>query len=76
MDRIMEVTGTPFVQPGDNTGYYIKCSEVSGQQCKCVISFWTIDYCAGSIYSDVLTTAWYITEGAWVSSWETSDHHL
>ncbi|KAM7513955.1 hypothetical protein LguiA_003538 [Lonicera macranthoides] len=27
MDRIMEVTGTPFVQPGDNTGYYIKCSE-------------------------------------------------
>ena len=30
MDRIMEVTGTPFVQPGDNTGYYIKRSEVSG----------------------------------------------
>lgn len=27
VDRIMEVTGTPFVLPGDDTGYYIECSD-------------------------------------------------
>ncbi|GER27343.1 phenylalanine--tRNA ligase beta subunit [Striga asiatica] len=27
VDRIMEVTGTPFVSPGDNTGYYIQLSK-------------------------------------------------
>ncbi|KAL3845620.1 hypothetical protein ACJIZ3_003023 [Penstemon smallii] len=27
VDRIMEVTGTPFVSPGDNTGYYIQRSD-------------------------------------------------
>lgn len=36
VDRIMEVTGTPFVSPGDNSGYYIKCSDepefLSGRQ--------------------------------------------
>ncbi|KAL3641412.1 hypothetical protein CASFOL_016380 [Castilleja foliolosa] len=26
VDRIMEMTGTPFVSPGDETGYYIKLS--------------------------------------------------
>lgn len=30
VDRIMEVTGTAFEEiPGDNTGYYIKASDVS-----------------------------------------------
>ncbi|KAJ9560215.1 hypothetical protein OSB04_005375 [Centaurea solstitialis] len=36
VDRIMEVTGTPFVLPGDNTGYYIERSDepefLSGRQ--------------------------------------------
>ncbi|KAL2503472.1 putative phenylalanine--tRNA ligase beta subunit [Abeliophyllum distichum] len=27
VDRIMEVTGTPFVSPGDETGYYIQSSD-------------------------------------------------
>lgn len=27
VDRIMEVTGNPFVLPGDNTGYYIELSK-------------------------------------------------
>ncbi|KAI3460664.1 hypothetical protein Pfo_017327 [Paulownia fortunei] len=27
VDRIMEVTGTPFVSPGDKTGYYIQSSD-------------------------------------------------
>ncbi|KAG8389670.1 hypothetical protein BUALT_Bualt01G0003000 [Buddleja alternifolia] len=27
VDRIMEVTGTPFVSPGDQTGYYIQSSD-------------------------------------------------
>lgn len=27
VDRIMEITGTPFKQPGSNTGYYIKSSD-------------------------------------------------
>ncbi|XP_059640497.1 phenylalanine--tRNA ligase beta subunit, cytoplasmic [Cornus florida] len=27
VDRIMEVNGTPFVEAGDNSGYYIKCSD-------------------------------------------------
>ncbi|KAK9278106.1 hypothetical protein L1049_027664 [Liquidambar formosana] len=39
VDRIMEVTGTPFVALGDNTGYYIKCSDVSiSVQCSLFIS--------------------------------------
>lgn len=29
VDRIMEVVGAPFVSVGDETGYYIKCSDVS-----------------------------------------------
>ncbi|KAJ0936568.1 putative phenylalanine--tRNA ligase [Helianthus annuus] len=36
VDRIMEVTGTPFVSAGDNTGYYIERSDepefLSGRQ--------------------------------------------
>ncbi|CAH1419741.1 unnamed protein product [Lactuca virosa] len=36
VDRIMQVTGTPFVSPGDNTGYHIVCSDepefLSGRQ--------------------------------------------
>lgn len=28
VDRIMEVTGTPFVSPGVKTGYYIQSSDV------------------------------------------------
>ncbi|KAF2325660.1 hypothetical protein GH714_032315 [Hevea brasiliensis] len=27
VDRVMEVMGTPFVPVGDNTGYYIQCSD-------------------------------------------------
>ncbi|WCJ21809.1 Phenylalanine--tRNA ligase beta subunit [Euphorbia peplus] len=27
VDRVMEVMGTPFVPIGDNTGYYIQCSD-------------------------------------------------
>ncbi|PIN23352.1 Phenylalanyl-tRNA synthetase beta subunit [Handroanthus impetiginosus] len=27
VDRIMEITGTPFVSPGDKTGYYIESSD-------------------------------------------------
>ena len=30
VDRIMEVIGAPFVSVGVETGYYIKCSDVSG----------------------------------------------
>ena len=29
VDRVMEVIGTPFVQPGDNAGYYIERANVS-----------------------------------------------
>lgn len=29
VDRIMEVIGTPFVPVGNDTGYYIQCSDVS-----------------------------------------------
>lgn len=27
VDRVMEVVGTPFVEEGDNSGYYIKCAD-------------------------------------------------
>ncbi|KAK6249825.1 B3/B4 tRNA-binding domain - like 1 [Theobroma cacao] len=40
VDRIMEVIGTPFVQVGDNTGYYIELSDepefLSGRQAKII----------------------------------------
>lgn len=29
VDRIMEVTGNPFVSPGNTSGYYIESSDVS-----------------------------------------------
>ncbi|GKV38645.1 hypothetical protein SLEP1_g46533 [Rubroshorea leprosula] len=27
LDRVMEIMGSPFVPVGDNTGYFIQCSE-------------------------------------------------
>ncbi|KAL4559270.1 hypothetical protein LXL04_031407 [Taraxacum kok-saghyz] len=46
VDKIMQVTGTSFVSPGDNTGYYIKRSDepefLSGRQASIIFKGKTI----------------------------------
>lgn len=43
VDRIMEVTGTPYVSSGDNTGYYIERSHVSTFFCFTTgLQFWPV----------------------------------
>lgn len=79
VDRIMEVIGAPFVSVGDETGYYIKCSDVSGSFhvyaifCREDYKLETENWLCFLAYSHVLFIC---PAEPGVPYWQTSSYHL